>query len=451
MEQQLTLNFMLPFIYLLILSKVSLVISYPSINHHQQQSPVNTHAILIAGTSGWINYRHQANIAHGYQILRSHGIPKENIIVMSTDDIAHNEKNPIKGKLFNSPHGNDVYSGLKIDYSGNQVTPINFLNILNGSSSLELPKVLKSNSNDNVFIYISSLGSTGLISFPNDILTSKSFNEALINLKINQKFSHLTVYLDTDYSGSMFDSMLPENISVYSLSSASANQLNVACYCNNQLIPSTCLANSFSSAWLSYSGSKFSLSNVTLSQQFQAIVRSIGHSQSKPLTPRQYGDLSLVHLPIGQFMGSNESIKVEQLSTIRDQLSTIDVPLEMLKVTSKEESLLEIINLRRSFDRAFYRLIDDLCWAGYCSNVTHILSSSSRLLNHDIYHLIVTKFHTDCLNIARGSYAMVKMYAFANIINESESKLSQQLDKFLPSMYQACRRHIINHRFENII
>ena len=49
---------------------------------------------------------------------------------MAWDDIAHSHENPIPGKLFNKPNGDDVYDGCKIDYKGYDVTPENFLAIL---------------------------------------------------------------------------------------------------------------------------------------------------------------------------------------------------------------------------------------------------------------------------------------------------------------------------------
>jgi glycosylphosphatidylinositol transamidase (GPIT) subunit GPI8 len=45
-------------------------------------------AVLVAGSKGWYNYRHQADVCHAYQILHKNGIPDTNIIVMMYDDIA---------------------------------------------------------------------------------------------------------------------------------------------------------------------------------------------------------------------------------------------------------------------------------------------------------------------------------------------------------------------------
>ena len=60
-------------------------------------------AVLVAGSNGYFNYRHQADICHAYQILRKNGIPDERIIVMMYDDIAHNTNNPTPGICYLLP------------------------------------------------------------------------------------------------------------------------------------------------------------------------------------------------------------------------------------------------------------------------------------------------------------------------------------------------------------
>ena len=93
--------------------------------------------LLVAGSRGYYNYRHQADICHAYhvrhfhclcyffictsefcKVVSNHGIPDENIIVMMFDDIANSEDNPIPGKIFNRPNGPDVYAGVPKDYTG---------------------------------------------------------------------------------------------------------------------------------------------------------------------------------------------------------------------------------------------------------------------------------------------------------------------------------------------
>ncbi|TPP64809.1 Legumain [Fasciola gigantica] len=75
-------------------------------------------AVLVAGSDGWSNYRHQADVCHACQLLKKNGISTDHIITMMYDDIANNKKNPFPGKIFNEYEHQDVYAGVKIDYRG---------------------------------------------------------------------------------------------------------------------------------------------------------------------------------------------------------------------------------------------------------------------------------------------------------------------------------------------
>jgi legumain len=128
-------------------------------------------AVLVAGSNGYWNYRHQADICRAYNILVKNGMPAENIIVMAYDDVARDPQNPYPGQLFNKPDGPDVYKGCQIDYRGEDVNPKNFLAILKGEDTKVkggTGRVLKSTKSSKVFINFSDHGSYGLIQFPND-------------------------------------------------------------------------------------------------------------------------------------------------------------------------------------------------------------------------------------------------------------------------------------------
>ncbi|VDP73577.1 unnamed protein product [Echinostoma caproni] len=103
-------------------------------------------AVLVAGSNGWDNYRHQSDVAHAYQLVRKNGIPPQNIITMMYDDIARHPNNPFRGKLFQDYTHQDVYAGINIDYRGAEVTVSNFLRILKGDAALKAAgkKVLES-------------------------------------------------------------------------------------------------------------------------------------------------------------------------------------------------------------------------------------------------------------------------------------------------------------------
>ena len=45
-------------------------------------------AVIVAGSNGYWNYRHQADSCHAYQIAIKHGYAPENVIHFAYDDIA---------------------------------------------------------------------------------------------------------------------------------------------------------------------------------------------------------------------------------------------------------------------------------------------------------------------------------------------------------------------------
>ena len=46
-----------------------------------EESAARQWAVLVAGSRGWDNYRHQADVCHAFHLLRSRGIPEANIVV----------------------------------------------------------------------------------------------------------------------------------------------------------------------------------------------------------------------------------------------------------------------------------------------------------------------------------------------------------------------------------
>ena len=107
-------------------------------------------AVIVAGSNTYSNYRHQSDVYHAYQILKRNNFDADHIITFAYDDIAHNSRNPFRGKVFNKPTykepGVDVYDGVKIDYSGASVTPSMFMNVLVGNKTKGMGKVLESTS-----------------------------------------------------------------------------------------------------------------------------------------------------------------------------------------------------------------------------------------------------------------------------------------------------------------
>ncbi|XP_053200669.1 legumain-like [Panonychus citri] len=416
----------------------------------------NIHAVLVAGSSGFGNYRHQADVCHAYQLLRSHGVPAENIIVMMYDDIANNKENPYPGQIFNVPKGPNVYSGVSKDYTGHEVTPENFIKVLKGDKELAAKgkKVLTSGPNDHVFIYFSDHGATGLVAFPSSTLSSHQLNEALVYMHDNRLYGKLTFYLEACESGSMFANILPSNISVFATTAANPDESSYATFCDQPDIM-TCLADEYSVAWILDSESN-DLTHETLETQFKNVVKSVRNS-----SPQEYGSKDLGSLDVGQFQG--ESNKLDSRSKFiktSGSINSRDVPLVNLKrrlasngsndTKEVQSKLSTLVSGRRFYDRSIRQVIDELCTNGFCSHVSDVLSIRLPLIDHKSYSIVTKAFETDCINLGTHSYGLKYMYAFANIV-QSNNFDSSELERFTLRLQKACLNHLTGHGFESIV
>ena len=103
--------------------------------------------------------------------MAKNGVPKEQIILLSFDDVAKSQSNwKHHGKLYNKPAkvfetAFDVYNGCNIDYRGDDVTASKLLKILKGDSSVG-GKYLKSNEKSKIFFYYADHGAPGMVAMP---------------------------------------------------------------------------------------------------------------------------------------------------------------------------------------------------------------------------------------------------------------------------------------------
>ncbi|WP_294428223.1 C13 family peptidase [uncultured Treponema sp.] len=94
------------------------------------------YAILIAASSGWKNYRHQADVLNMYRFLSSNGFDDEHIIMVLQDDIAYNSENKSDtGNIRVSPFGDNLYTEKAkkgIDAHPSELNPMDIQAILLG-------------------------------------------------------------------------------------------------------------------------------------------------------------------------------------------------------------------------------------------------------------------------------------------------------------------------------
>ena len=274
-------------------------------------------AVLACGSTGYMNYRHQADVFHVYQSLLKRGFSKEHIILFAYDDIAYSPRNPFPGQVFNRPDGPDVYEGVSIDYSDYNVNPETYISVLKGDNKNgKLRKVLNSTENDNIFLYFVDHGIAGAIVFPdNKFLYADELEETFKFMKDKKMYKNIIFYLESCYSGSMFNNINPD-LNVYSITAASPSEQSLATYCypqdyvNGQEMH-TCLSNEFTSNWLDDSDSRIFFEESQETKDSKCEYSS--HDQflytkdkTKNSHVQEYGDLSVGDLPITYFQSSKD-------------------------------------------------------------------------------------------------------------------------------------------------
>jgi len=199
----------------------------------------------------------------------------------------------------------DVYKGCQKDYTGNDVTADNFIYVLTGDKS-KVPaghKVLQSGPNDNVFVFFTDHGGTGIIAFPvGPYLQAGRLNDAIKTMFQKKMYSKLVFYLEACESGSMFENILPTNLNVYVTTASNADESSWGCYCPpddvvNGVEFGSCLGDLYSVNWMENVDSVGY--QETLQDQFTIVQKLTTMSHVM-----QYGDLSWTSMTTGDFLGN---------------------------------------------------------------------------------------------------------------------------------------------------
>ena len=270
-------------------------------------------AILACGSSGYMNYRHQADIFHVYHTLIKRGFSKEHIILFAFDDVAYDQKNPFPGEIYNRPDGPNVYEGVVIDYSFNMVNPENYLSVLKGDTKNgRLKKVLNSTKDDNIFLYFSDHGINGAMVFPdNKFLYADELHKTFEFMQKKNMYKHIIYYMESCYSGSIFTDLNPD-LNIYSLTAASPKEQSLATLCYpDDFVKGremhTCLSNEFTMNWLDDIDMKLAFNKCnefySSREQFRVIKNLTKNSHVQ-----EYGNFLVGELPITLFQSSNDCL-----------------------------------------------------------------------------------------------------------------------------------------------
>jgi len=294
-------------------------------------------AVLVAGSNSYYNYRHQSDICHAFQTLTKNGFPAKNIIVFMYDDIANNAQNPYKGNVINHVGGANVYPGVTKDYTGQSTTAANFLAVLSGQKSKVIGgsgRVVESGPNDNIFVFYSDHGAVGLVAMPvGPYLYATDLIATLKYMSNNNRYSQLVFYLEACESGSMFEDILPKNISIYTTTASNAHESSYACYWDASR--EAYLGDLYSVNWMEDTDASDPRSE-NFETQFENVKQKTDLSHVM-----QYGDLSFDNFKLFDFLGFNSALQTPRMAypttpnPSEGAVDSRDVYLETLK--RKEE------------------------------------------------------------------------------------------------------------------
>ena len=125
-------------------------ITYPALT--------DQYALLVQGSNGWNNYRHQADVLSVYQMLKTKGFDDDHIILIIDKALASDAMNPEPGIIRAEDGGNDLLAGCSMDYDNADISPSDISNILLGVKTDKTPVVLPKDAGQNVLLFWSGHG-----------------------------------------------------------------------------------------------------------------------------------------------------------------------------------------------------------------------------------------------------------------------------------------------------
>ncbi|KRZ41926.1 Legumain, partial [Trichinella pseudospiralis] len=414
------------FLLLVLFKSTTVVIS--------DKNPSNKWALLVAGSNGWYNYRHQADICHAYQILHKHGIPDSNIVVMMYDDIAYNEENKLSGKIINHPDGVDVYHNVPKDYIGKashllnictlffspDVNVKNFMNILLGKEKemqhIGSGKVIKSGPNDHIFINFVDHGGSGILCFPEGEMTIGELNKTLTEMHRLKKY-------------------------VYATTAANARESSYACYFSEEL--ETYLGDCYSVNWMENSDKEL-LWLETVGEQYKIVKFETNTSHVS-----EFGDRSVskdylsdfqgeeIFLKFGSFLFA-QLLKPQQQQQQQhqqnrrppnvhlDAVSSRDVPLEILKrkinkngyeSDAARQNLHSLLLKRKYVDEFINQMVGEISKHFHLNHEAMLTKRVADVMDFDCHSKLVHHFSRNCFSFSKNAYALKYAYVLTNLCN----------------------------------
>ena len=245
----------------------------------------DNYAVVIAGSSGWTNYRHQADALAMYHALKAQGFDHDHILLIMEDDIAYHPKNLYPGVMKITSDGKNLYENVQIDYQMSKLYASDLHNIMTGVKTARTPVVLEATENDNVFIFWSGHGEYKSLIYNEREFTASEVKNMLETMNKQKKYRKLFFVMETCFSGSVAESC--EGIpGILMMTAANESETSKADIFDNEL--GVYLSNGFTRA---FQTKIFEQPNVVLRDLFYYVVNQTTGSHASLYNYTNYGDI----------------------------------------------------------------------------------------------------------------------------------------------------------------
>lgn len=180
-------------------------------------------AVIIATSTGWNNYRHQANAYAMYQLLKKNGVDDDHIILISEDDIAYNPQNPTPGFIQSAFSDENLYNDVHVDY---RLSELKFKDLIHVFS--DTPN-FTANEHHDVLVYWVGHGEPSGPIWDNEIIRSLEVADVFKQLLFAYRYRRMFLVMETCYGGQVGLACVKEQVpSVLCMTAANEKETSKA-------------------------------------------------------------------------------------------------------------------------------------------------------------------------------------------------------------------------------
>lgn len=356
-------------------------------------------AVLMAGSKGYNNYRHQSDIFNIYQILKSRGFDKEKIITIAYNDVVNHEMNPVKGAVYNNKSHINVYPGDDaIDYQGDDANAESFFRVLLGDD--KKGRALKTTENDDIFIYYNDHGAPGLLCVPTHngpMVYADQLNKILEEMQAKKMFRRIFFVIEACYSGSVARNISVPNVFV--LTAAGPAQSSYSADWDDTV--SAFLSNEFTKQFVHY----------ILENPKEMIINAVNYISQHVVRSHvtAFGDFRLTSCPLSTFLlnaksqdieadpDANENLEANSVSTSTAFVDFLERRANSAKGMEKtrfRDLLVKERTRRNMSSTVFNNIARKFVPNGFDTDVED--SDLSEIIQYDCYRATVEAFRLFC-------------------------------------------------------